>query len=84
MTTRPDRGRCGQVLIVAVLLIGIVFSAIVGTGLLAFHRGEIAPVQGQPMKDTNTGLYTVYFVVKGRRISPSCTEISIPTFTSTL
>jgi len=67
MTPRPDRGRRGQVLIVAVLLIGVVFSAIVGTGLLVFHRGEIAPVQGQPTKDPNTGLYTAYVVVKGHR-----------------
>jgi hypothetical protein len=66
MRTKLSKGRRGQVFLVVIFLLVVLVVVIVGAELLS-QTGGVSPVQGQPKKDTSTGLYTVYLVVNGHR-----------------
>ncbi|MCJ7630933.1 hypothetical protein MUP77_00835, partial [Candidatus Bathyarchaeota archaeon] len=66
--TRFVLGRRAQVFPLAVFLLVILLLTTIGVELVS--RSNVSPpIQGQPTKDPNSGLYTVYLIVNGHRDS---------------
>lgn len=66
MNSRSSRYRRGQIVLVGIIII-LIGLALVGTELFLSTGDYPTPIQGEPIPDPITGLYTVNVLVTGHR-----------------
>jgi hypothetical protein len=67
MKAKFAKAKRAQLFIVGALLVFVILFAMLGMELLLSRTGAGPPIQGEPKKNSVTGLYTVYLVVNGHR-----------------
>ena len=59
--------RRGQVVLPGIIFIILILLALIGLARLLSRTGAPPPIKGEPVKDPDTGLCTVYILVSGHR-----------------
>jgi hypothetical protein len=59
--------RRGQVVLPGIIFIILILLALIGLARLLSRTGAPPSIKGEPVKDPDTGLYTVYIIVSGHR-----------------